>query len=264
MSDLKEIPRPPRRLPPGITGKLLKVSIVPLLLGAIWFAIGGGLTVIFFAAGNPLHDYWLSRDAELTEGTVVELTIRRTTRVKGRNPWVLRYTFEVDGRNWSGKSSTTDEDAVRGLEKGNKVEVEYLPTKPAVNRAKGTRASLFPALVFIAPGFFVVVAGIILVSGIGKVMKLRNLLVNGQAALARATTGSLKQPLSMGKRRPMTVRYSFQDVRGTEWAGRARIYLPKRGLEVKVGQELKIVYDYGNPKRSLAYELYGIDLSEQV
>jgi hypothetical protein len=263
MSELDEVPRPPRRLPRGTIGKLLKASIFPLLFGGIWFAVGAGLAAIFFTLGNPLHDERLSRECERTEGTVAEVTLNQTARINSRNPWNVRYTFEVDGRTWGGESYTTDEDVVRGLEEGSRIEVEYLPGMPEMNRARGTRASLFPAVIFIVPGFFTVVGGMILAGGIGKVLRLRSLLVNGQAALARATTASLSQPLCMGRRRPMTVRYSFQDIRGTEWPGRTRVYFPKQGLEVRVGEELKIVYDYGNPRRSLAYEVHGIDLSGQ-
>jgi len=241
----------------------MKASILRLLLGGIWFAVGVGLAGIFVAIGNPLRDHWLSQASETAEGRVTEVTIRRTTRVGGKNLWVVRYRFQAKGRDRNGQSFTTRENLVRGLKKGSRIEVEYLPAKPWVNRARGTRASAFAAMAFLAPGSFVVVGGVLLVCGVGKVFRMRRLLINGRAALGKVTEEKLNRLIGMGKRPPVDVFYTFQDSRGMEWSGRTRVYFPRAATDVGPGQEVKVVYDSLNPKRNFAYELYDIDLSER-
>ncbi len=253
MHELNGIQRPPRTLPPGTTARLLKTTTLPLLLGGIWFVVGGGVGVIFFAAGNPMHDYRLSRDAAVAEGTVTEVRIDRSTHINDRNPWIVRYTFQANGQTYAGKSSTMDEAFARGLAQGNRIEVEYLPAKPSVNRARGTKASVFPLPVFLVPAFFLVVGGFVFVSGMAKVLRLRSLLVNGQATL-----GTVNHILHRGGRRPLTVFYTFLDSRGMEWTGRTRMYSPGAVRNIALGKQVKIVYDYGNPNRNLAFEVCDI------
>ncbi len=261
MGDLEKILFPPRKLPAGTLRKVLKASVLPLLFGGICLGMGGGMGAAFVCIGNPVHDHWLSRNADITSGTVRKVTINRSARINNKNPWTILYEFEASGRSWDGRSFTTQERTIRGLKAGSKVEVEYLAAKPAINRAKGTRASLFPAWVFLVPGLFVVVGGVVFLCGVGKVFRLSSLLVNGHVAVARVTAHKWKRYINMGRRHPLDVSYAFQDSRRMEWSGRTRAYFPPLGLKATTGSELKIVYDASNPILNFAYELYGIEFS---
>jgi hypothetical protein len=261
--DIKEISSPPRRLRPGTTGKLLKAALFPLLFGGIWFVVGAGLGVLFLQMGNPLHDSRLSRNCEVAEGTVTEVTLKRTTRVNGRPPWVIEYRFTEGGQEWEGRSFTLDRKVAARTTVGRSIEVEYLSDKPTVNRAKSTRASVFPAAVFLVPLFFAVVGGIIFLWGKVKVLRLRSLLVNGEAAVAAVTGRSKAASVTAQRKRPIRISYEFVDSRGTTWGGVARLYFRPPGLDVPSINEVKIVYDRHQPGRSFAYELHGIDLSSE-
>ncbi len=264
MHDIEGISSPPRRLPPGTTGKLLKAALFPLLFGGIWFMVGAGLGVLFLHIGNPLHDYRLSRSCEIAEGTVTEVTLKRNTRVNGRNPWVVAYRFTAGGQEWEGRSFTLHRTVAGRMKLGRPIDVEYLADKPAVNRAKGTRASVFPAAVFLVPLFFAVAGGILFLWGKVKVLRLRSLLVNGQAAVAAVTGRSKVASVRAQRRRPVRISYEFEDSRGMTWGGVARVYFLPPGLDLTSINEVKIVYDRHEPGRNFAYELYGIDLSSEA
>jgi hypothetical protein len=261
--DIEGISSPPRRLRPGTTGKLLKAALFPLLFGGIWFMVGAGLGVLFLHMGNPLHDYRLSRSCEVAEGTVTEVALKRTTRVNGRNPWVIGYRFTAGGREWKGRSFTLYRKVAARMKSGRPVEVEYLSDKPTVNRAKGTTASVFPAAVFLVPLFFAMAGGIIFLCGKMEVLRLRSLLVNGEAAVAAVTDRSRAASVRAQRRRPIRISYEFEDSRGTTWGGVARLYFRPPGLDVASIKEVKIVYDRHQPGRNFACELHGINLSSE-
>jgi hypothetical protein len=261
MSGVETVLSSGRNLSPKANRKLMKACSLPLFLGGTWLILGLGMTFMFARSGSPLRDYWLSRSARVTEGTVKEVTRNRWTRDKR---WTVRYGFEAEGRRWQGESYTTSKSVADHLRAASETELEYLPWKPAINRAKGTRASLFSALELLPALLFVAMGGAILAYGIARILRLRNLLVNGQIAVATITEEKLNKLVSMGKRKPLDVYYVFQDSRGTEWTGRTRVYFPRASAQVEPGQELKIVYDYLNPKRSFAYELYDIEFSERL
>lgn len=252
---------PPRKVPTGTTGKLVKASVLRLLLGGIWFMVGAVLLVGFALISNPLHDYWLSRSGQVVRGRVTDVAVESGRRVDGRNPYVVRYTFEANGRRWNGWSFTSSEELVRGLDNESRVEVEYIAAKPAINRARGTRASLFPALLFLVPLSFVMAGGWVILWGVSKVFRLRNLLVNGHVAVGTVTGKRTNKLINVGQRHPVDVSYLFEDLRGTEWSGRTRVYFPPAGVEVPAAEQVRVVYNSLNPTANFAYELYGIDLS---
>jgi hypothetical protein len=237
----------------------MKAAMVPLLLGGIWFLVGVAVGGLFFAIGNPLRDYELSRGAATAEGTVAEIKLDYLTHINSRNPWIIRYSFGANGQKWEGKSSTLDESFARGLAEGSKIQVEYLPANPSVNRAKGTKASVFPWPVFIVPVFFLVAGGLVFVAGMAKVFRLRGLLVNGEVTL-----GKVNHLFHRGGRQPVNVFYTFPDSRGMEWTGRTRTYSYGVLHNIALGQEIKIVYDYANPNRNFAFEVYGIQFPKRT
>ena len=259
MDELNGIQRPPRTLFRGTTARLMKTAMLPLLLGGIWFLVGGAVGGLFFVLGNPLRDYQLSRGTVTAEATVTEIRINYSTRINDRHPWIIRYAFEANGQTWEGRSSTLDETFVGRLAEGSKIQVEYLPAKPSVNRAKGTKASVFPWPVFIAPAFFLVAGGLVFVAGMAKVLRMRSLLTNGQV-----TVGKVNHLFHRGGRQPINVFYTFADSRGMEWTGRTRTYSYGVLHNIALGQDVKIVYDYANPNRNFAFEVYGIHFPERT
>jgi hypothetical protein len=259
MDELNGIPRPPRTLFPGTTARLMKTAMVPLLLGGIWFLVGLAVGGLFFLLGNPLRDYQLSRGTAAAEATVTEIKLDYSTRINERNPWIIRYAFQANGQTWEGKSSTLDESFVGRLAEGSKIQVEYLPSNASVNRAKGTMASVFPLPVFIAPAFFLVGGGLVFVAGMAKVFRMRSLIMNGEVTL-----GKVNHLFHRGGKQPINVFYTFADSRGMEWIGRTRTYSYGVLHNIALGQQVKIVYDYANPNRNFAFEVYGIHFPQRT
>jgi hypothetical protein len=242
--------------------KVLKNMLLPLLFGGIWFLVGMVVAVAFLLTGNPLHDYRLSQGCEVAQGAVRKAVLKSKTRINGRNPWLIRYTFEAaGGQSRDGRSYTSREAVVRGLKPGSRIEVEYLADNPLISRAKGTRHSLFPGWLFVVPVFFIVTGGMVFLWGIGKALRRRNLLVNGRVAVGKVTGQKLRKYINTGRGHPLDVFYSFEDHRRMEWTGWTRVYPTRPDAELASGDEVRIVYDAFNPRKSLAYELHGIDLS---
>ncbi|MEW6404319.1 MAG: hypothetical protein AB1649_21175 [Chloroflexota bacterium] len=132
-------------------------GFVLLLLGIIFTALGGAmmagivtefLGVPFLAAGLPLFLVgWLIyairrrkaqttvrvlRDGEAASGQIDSVERNYSVRVNGRNPWVIKYRFDVMGKEYKGKVSTLNDPAAI-FKPGRPAHVLYLAEKPKVS-----------------------------------------------------------------------------------------------------------------------------------
>lgn len=128
---------PPRSVAPNYVWKLLgqdgwviTMSIF-VLIGFIFTTVGGGLTLgivtafvglpflgigLLFLGGGVAVLYWRYQFAVQTaevlksgvakEGEITSLEPNYSVRINGRMPWNVRYQFTVDGKQYTGSSST--------------------------------------------------------------------------------------------------------------------------------------------------------------
>ena len=133
------------------------VSFVFLLLGAIFTLVGVGLTVGIITAfiGIPfavlgllfLVPGWVMgsrrygemrkivevlRIGEATKGSITGIEQNYNVRINGRNPWRIRYQFELGGRIIDGQVSTLNTPGA-ALQPGRTSFVLFLPGEPTVN-----------------------------------------------------------------------------------------------------------------------------------
>lgn len=120
-----------------LVGIVLTIAIVTAFVG-IPFALLG---LVFLGAGAAIGQ-WRYREmqmvvnvlraGEATEGQITGVEQNFHVSVNGRNPWVIRYQFQLDGQAYDGKVSTLNMPGT-ALQPGRPACVLYLPQAPARN-----------------------------------------------------------------------------------------------------------------------------------
>jgi hypothetical protein len=106
------------------------VGIPFLIIGLVLLGIGGSEFVRRYQ--NARKVVTVLREGETTLGQIVEIQEDYSVRVNGRNPWRIRYQFQVDGQDYEGTVSTFNQPG-QALQAGKTVYVLYLPTAPKWN-----------------------------------------------------------------------------------------------------------------------------------
>lgn len=129
--------------------------------------------------------YQFSGTLDHTEGLVIE--VGESAGSEGNVPVMqMDYVFDVDGREYKGRSYFTGE----FYEKGSKVEVEYAFMNPEYSRISGLRSSLFGAgIVFVL--LFPLIGFIMVLTGITIGRKTVNLLKNGKPVFGKLVKKSV-------------------------------------------------------------------------
>lgn len=124
------------------TGLALATFVWPQVIGITFLCIGGGILAVGVGLA-AIRLKALRRRAWLLEtglescGTIVDLVQNPQVRLNGRNPWLVRYQYEVQGCAYQGRETMMDLPA--GYERGASVAVMYDPTRVGVsvlNRGK--------------------------------------------------------------------------------------------------------------------------------
>jgi len=130
------------------------VALVFGIMGIVFFLVGAGLTIAIITAfvGIPflilgigflvaggwvfIRRYQGARKVvkvlqvgEATRGQIVEIRQDYSVRVNGRNPWRIRYQFQVNGEDYEGKVTTFNQPGQQ-LQAGKAVSILYLPGAP--------------------------------------------------------------------------------------------------------------------------------------
>jgi membrane protein implicated in regulation of membrane protease activity len=113
--------------PLAIAGVTAFVGIPFFLLGVILLAIGGWMFIGQYKDAQKLVH--ALRTGEATHGRIVEVQENHAVQVNGRNPWSIRYQFEVNGHSYEGTVSTLNAVGDQ-LREGETAWVLYLPTAP--------------------------------------------------------------------------------------------------------------------------------------
>ncbi|MCA9733376.1 DUF3592 domain-containing protein [candidate division KSB1 bacterium] len=175
---------PPRRIPLFVQSKIYFGGMINQIGWAIF--LFGILTSWAFGVDQIFKSwYQFSGTLDHTEGLVIE--VGESAGSEGNVPVMqMDYVFDVDGREYKGRSYFTGE----FYEKGSKVEVEYAFMNPEYSRISGLRSSLFGAgIVFVL--LFPLIGFIMVLTGITIGRKTVNLLKNGKPVFGKLVKKSV-------------------------------------------------------------------------
>jgi hypothetical protein len=121
----------------AITGIPLTLALVTAFVG-IPFAVLG---ILFLIAGGVIFQrsfqkarttVQVLRQGEAAHGHIESVDMNYSVRVNGRHPWIIKYAFQLHGKNYEGQVTTLNEPGPQ-LEAGNATYVLYLPDTPEAN-----------------------------------------------------------------------------------------------------------------------------------
>ncbi len=212
----------------------------PLVPLAFFLLIYGGLwtLMLFFAsAGKPIDDRKLDTDAQTIQGLVTRVESTETFMEDGSEAVRVNYEFSVESTRMFGFSF-----AAIGPRNGDTVEVQYLADAPHVNRIAGGRLSLLGD--YVTTTFIItVIPGVaVLLTWIVGVLRLRDLLVHGDVAVAHVlAVRTTAWPVPVMLR----VHFSFRDHRARECTGHHWVRARSRlGLRLSTSpSSIAIVHD---------------------
>lgn len=245
--DIGRVPPAPRRPSANareIVFRYQGAQGVRLTIGLVFLGMGLVMSAVF-ALQLPA-DFALAASAATAQGVVtgVEST---STKVNGARVKEVHFRFQVGRESFESESSMLGSTPATGA----KVGVEYLPAWPEIARIEGTtRSTIGYAGVFTY-----------LFPLIGFVLALRAYLdnrreirafVRGTPVLARVTYSGSDTSVSVNKRHPFKLEWSF-DAGGRERTGKiSHMEASKLRALVRCGQVL-VVYDPADPKTNTVF-----------
>jgi hypothetical protein len=251
-----KIPPPPRRLT-RTSRRRLRRELAETWVGKLAFCV----VILWFAAfaffiSRANQDVLLAVRHRTTTGRVT-LLLR-----EDESPHGVCFAFTLpDGREYEDFSVTSDRDSVP--EPGTEVTIQYYPPNPAISRIAGMRCRILPWAVFAVPVVAALIAFPIADLVIRLLRRRRQLCENGVA-----TTGILleqdwflalffRRRVSRAKCRYTVMRCRFEDASGRTHKGGAVTRRSPFALEP--GDEVTVIYDQDNPKRSIVVEALGLE-----
>ena len=121
----------------SFVGAGLTLVIVTAFVGIPFLLIGLIFLVVALAVGTWRYDHArqvvnVLRIGKSTQGQITDVREDYSVRVNRRHPWVIRYQFQVNGRNCEGSVRTLNP-AGASLQTGNMVWILYLRSAPQWN-----------------------------------------------------------------------------------------------------------------------------------
>jgi hypothetical protein len=219
-----------------------------LLVGTIFLAIGSLFAVIF--AGQIPTDLAIAFTGRETMGRVVMAELDRSTRINGRHPTQVRFTYTVDGREHEAQSSAVDH-RLLSLAPGNSVPIEVAAIRPGWARVAGTTRSwtgYFGLFTLIFP----VIGGALAVSAVRSRQRAVRAFTHGTPALARVVFSGLDTSVSLNGRHPFKVVWQFQ-VDGKTHEGSVSTMDSFLIEPLTRAADLIILYDPADPRANTVY-----------
>jgi hypothetical protein len=99
-------------------------------LGLLFLGAGAAVVVWRYQAAQKIVE--VLRAGAAVEGQIVQVEENRYVQVNQRYPWVIRYTFRVEGQAYEGQISTLNVPGPH-LQPGRRACVLYLPQAPGQN-----------------------------------------------------------------------------------------------------------------------------------
>jgi hypothetical protein len=121
----------------SLVGAGLTLGIITAFVGIPFLALGlallmSGVGILFWRYKRTQKVVEVLRDGVAAKGEIIDVQENYSVRINGRNPWVIRYQFQVNGQTFNGEISTLNP-AGKEFQAGNAVCVLYLPAEPQWN-----------------------------------------------------------------------------------------------------------------------------------
>jgi len=149
-------PDSPRILPKGYAFRIMLSNNLATMLGLILSAFGGltligtitarswgavvpgcillvGLSALQYGLKEARNTLAAFRRGKAVKGTVTSVRSDPTTRINGRHPWDIVYSFDVDGQIFEGKTQTPDAETSNRLQGRPPAWVLYVEDAPERN-----------------------------------------------------------------------------------------------------------------------------------
>lgn len=185
----------------------------PFALAAFVLLVYGGLwtLMLFFASsGKPLDDERLNQFAQRTVGTVTDV---KPTEVELDGVAFEHVNYEFS----TGPVTVYGASFAPALVAGTaRIEIEFLPEAPSINRVRGGRISLLGNWVRPAFWFTVVPGAVCLLLWLFGVLRIRRTLIEGDAAIAQIDS---IRPVRWLVPSMLSVQFSFRDHNANEQRG---------------------------------------------
>jgi hypothetical protein len=127
-----------------LLGGIFTIVGIPLTLGIITAFVGlpfTGMGILFLAAGGIIFNNSLQkarvtvnvlREGQAVIGKIENVEMNYNIRVNNRNPWIIQYSYQVNGTDYEGQISTLNQPGPL-LQTNRSAYVLYLPDAPQNN-----------------------------------------------------------------------------------------------------------------------------------
>jgi hypothetical protein len=127
-----------------LLGGIFAITGIPLTLAIVTAFVGlpfAGLGLLFLAAGGVIFmnryqkavtTVKVLREGQAVLGQILSVDMNYSVQVNGRNPWIIKYAYQVAGRNYQGEVTTLNRPG-SFAQAGNAAYVLYLPDAPENN-----------------------------------------------------------------------------------------------------------------------------------
>ncbi len=147
---LAAVPSAPRR--PSKRARALIFAYTGTQKAMLWvgivFSVFGSLLSLPFCWGLPV-DLAIALTHRDLQGTVVDASLNRSAEIGGQHPTSITFTYEVNGRTYTGTCSTLDDQLVEAATPGARLGLEVARLNPAWARLAGTTHATFGYTVLI-------------------------------------------------------------------------------------------------------------------
>lgn len=224
-------------------------QLVLLVVGAMFLAIGGGLATVF--DWRLPADVALSLAGHASTGRVVDTEVEEHLTINGRHPMLIRFSYEVDGRQREATSRTIDRAIIRGAQPGTDVPIEVTSLHPSWARVRGTTASMIGlwGLWFL---LLPTVGAILIVFVVRAHRRAMRAFIHGQPIVARVVFAGPDRRVNMNGRNPFVVRWEFT-VEGRAYMGSLSSMSRLLIVPLMKHKELTVLYVPDDPRINTAY-----------
>jgi hypothetical protein len=120
-----------------ILGALLTIGVITAFVGIPFLAFGlpflaVGILVFSVRHKKAQTTVQVLREGQAASGQIDSVERNYSVRVNGRNPWIIKYSFQVMGQDYKGEVSTLN-DPASIFRPGIPAHVLYLPDQPRLN-----------------------------------------------------------------------------------------------------------------------------------
>jgi hypothetical protein len=243
---LLSVPQPPRT--PSARARRLIFAYqggpkVILLVGTTFLAIGSLFAVIF--AGQIPSDLAIALSGREASGRVVSAELDLSTRVNGRHPTRVLFTYDFDGREHEAESSGLNA-RLLALVPNESVPIEVAAIHPAWARVSGTTRS-WTGYLGLLTLLFPLIGGALPVGAVRSRRRAIRAFTLGTPAQARVVFTGLDTTIRMNGRHPFKVVWQFQ-VDDRTYEGSVSSMDSFLIEPLTRAAELVILYDPANPR----------------